>query len=237
MRNGFQVLDDVEMSTLPEETFRISAGSGGEGADDDRNSDEFRESHDSDHGEKFTPDKYRILTLFLLLVVLMTFGGLIAAYVSLQATRAQEWQIFPLPYQVWVSTALILLGSVTYALFERNLLAGRDVTTRKWLVATCAIGAIFVSSQLLVWFQLIGDGFYMRGNPYAGFFYILTAVHAVHVLGGIIAIGSLIYRTWFRARSESEIEQRYAFAHVVGWYWHVMAALWVVLIFILGFWK
>ena len=239
MKLGVKVLEKSDLLDTRNQIRTISdnAGggkNGGEGGDD---GNEFSEPTIADDREIFTPDKYRILMLFLLLVVLMTFGGLVAAYVSLQTNKAQEWKTFPLPYQVWVSTALILFGSMTYALFERTSLAGRDVTARKWLIVTSAVGATFISSQLLVWYELVSGGFYMQGNPYAGFFYILTAVHAVHVIGGIIAIGSLIHRLWLRPRTAGEVEQRNAFAHVVGWYWHVMAALWVVLIFFLGFWK
>lgn len=236
MKVGAQILEIPDSKEVgPNELV----GSGSESGDlgNGGGNDGFKKSEFADDRQVFTPDKYRILMMFLLLVVLMTFGGLVAAYVSLQSTKAQEWKTFPLPYQVWVSTALILFGSVTYVLFERTALVGRTRDARRWLVATCAIGAVFISSQLLVWYQLASDGFYMRGNPYAGFFYILTAVHAVHVIGGIIAMGSLIHRMWLKPKTESEVEQRTAYAHVVGWYWHVMAALWVVLIFFLGFWK
>ena len=75
----------------------------------------------------------------------------------------------------------------------------------------------------------------MTGNPYAGFFYILTAVHAVHVLGGISSLGYIILRTWNKALSEREIVKRKNDAVSVGWYWHTMDGLWLVLLFLLGF--
>jgi cytochrome c oxidase subunit 3 len=77
----------------------------------------------------------------------------------------------------------------------------------------------------------------MTGNPYAGFFYIMTAVHAVHVLGGIASLGYIILRTWNTALSEREVEKRKNDAVSVGWYWHTMDGLWLILLSLLAFYK
>lgn len=213
-------------------------GSGGNGGDDDGGE---RRSHDLSDRDDLVTDggnaKYRILTFFLLIVVLMTFGGLVAAYVVIHANNVQEWQPFSLPFQVWISTTLIAASSALYYLFERNAYGGRLVTARKWLMASLAVSALFVASQLAVWAVLMQAGVYVRGNPYSGFFYILTAVHAVHVLAGIIALWSVFVR--FRKLAVSEVlsAQRLAIASAVGWYVHFLAVLWFVLIFFLGFWK
>jgi cytochrome c oxidase subunit III len=182
-------------------------------------------------------DKSRIVTWFLLLIVLMTFGGMIGAYVVIATNRAAEWRPFDLPVQVWVSTLLIIASSVTYEIARAAIFRGRFDRGRQFLIATTGLGAAFISSQILVWLALVGRGFYMRGNPYAGFFYILTAVHAIHVIGGIVALGSVLLRTWYPAGSDSELTYRYNLARSVGWYWHFMGGLWMVLLVLLGFWK
>lgn len=182
-------------------------------------------------------DKSRILTGFLLLVVLMTFGGLMGAYVVVATNRALEWNPFELPAQIWISTILIVASSLTYEFGKRAIFSGDIPATRRWMVATTVLGAMFVASQLLVWMILVGRGFYMSGNPYAGFFYILTAAHAIHVIGGIIALGAVLLRSWERHRSEEEFTYRSNLARSVGWYWHFMGALWIVLFLLLGFWK
>ena len=66
--------------------------------------------------EPFVPAKSRILTAFLLLVVLMTFGGLIGAYIVIATNKAGEWQPFELPIPVWISTILIFVSSIVYHL-------------------------------------------------------------------------------------------------------------------------
>ncbi len=179
----------------------------------------------------------RIFTMFLLLVVLMTFGGLIGAYIVLATNGALEWRPFNLPYQVWISTAIILSSSLTYHLSRNLLFKNEQAKSKKWLLVTTVLGAAFISSQILAWLLLYRRGVYWEANPYAGFFYILTAVHAVHVLGGVCALGAIVLRTWNKTFSFDELEYRKNLANVVGWYWHFMDALWIVLLFLLGFWK
>ena len=183
------------------------------------------------------PDKSKVLTWFLLLVVLMTFGGMIGAYIVIATNGAAEWRPFDLPIQVWISTALILISSVTYEFAKNALYDGRDHRSRTLFIVTTALGAAFISSQILVWLAMVNRGLYLRGNPYAGFFYILTAVHAVHVIGGIIALGAVLLRTWNGTASDDERLYRRNLATSVGWYWHFMGALWIVLFILLGFWK
>jgi cytochrome c oxidase subunit 3 len=217
-------------------TKRRGGGGGGDSGDNGGGGDDPR-----DHGFRAaSPDgstKSRIFTAFLLLVVLMTFGGLIGAYIVIATNRVAEWNPFELPIQVWISTFLILVSSVTYHFAKTAIDSGNHDAAKRFLIATTALGAAFISSQLLVWIALVGRGYYMSGNPYAGFFYILTAVHAVHVLGGVIALGAVVLRTWNETTFEPELHYRRELAQVVGWYWHFMDALWVVLFVLLGFWK
>ena len=181
--------------------------------------------------------KSKIFTWFLLIVVLMTFGGLIGAYIVISTNGVLEWQPFNLPVQVYISTFLILVSSLTYAVAQRAINANRHIETKNWLLATTVLGGMFVSSQILAWLALVGRGFYMRSNPYAAFFYIMTALHAVHVIGGIIALGYILLRSWQPTIIEKEMEMRREIAGAVGWYWHFMGGLWLVLLCLLGFWK
>lgn len=187
--------------------------------------------------EPFKPNKSKILTWFLLSVVVMTFGVLIGAYIVISTNKALEWQPFNLPFQVWISTFLILAGSVTFLIAQKAIYAGNQPKAKKWLLATTILGAAFISSQLLAWLELVKRGVYVQSNPYAGFFYILTAVHAVHVIGGIIALGAVVLKTWYFDTSSEGTERRETLAQVVGWYWHFMGGLWLILLMLLSFWK
>ncbi len=181
--------------------------------------------------------KSKILTYFLLLVVLMTFGGLISAYIVVATNGVMEWKPFSLPYQVWISTVIILASSFTYSMAQKAINADKTDNSKKWLVATTILGAFFISSQILVWFELVRRGYYMQSNPYIGFFYMMTALHAAHVIGGIIALGYVILRIWNGNDSEKELIKRQEISNAVGWYWHFMGGLWIVLLSLLAFWK
>ena len=167
----------------------------------------------------------------------MTFGGMIGAYIVISTNGAAEWRPFALPVQVWISTALIVLSSFSYELGKKALFRDDHRRARTMFITTTALGGAFISSQLLVWLALVNRGFYMRGNPYAGFFYILTAAHALHVAGGIVALGAILLRTWNETVYEPESLYRRNLARAVAWYWHFMGFLWLVLLLLLGFWK
>jgi cytochrome c oxidase subunit 3 len=206
-------------------------GSGRRGRDDDG------PENGSDALFDPIPNKAKVFTSFLLVVVLMTFGGLCAAYVVTATNKALEWHPFDLPVQVWISTLIIVASSVVYHFGKSALDRWDQPAARKWLTATAVLGAAFISSQLLAWIELTQQGMYFSGNPYAGFFYLLTAVHALHVLGGVIALGSVVIGTWNPVGSEERWERLGSLGQVVGWYWHFMGGVWLVLFVLLGFWK
>ncbi len=210
-------------------------GSGGEGPDGGDN--DLPKFPALDEPDAPPTDKSKFIAWFLLLAVGMTFVGLLGAYIMVATNGAAEWKPFELPVQVWVSTAIILISSFTYSIARRSIDRKNYVSGRNWLLATTVFGAAFISSQFIVWLELTNRGFYMRGNPYAGFFYILTAAHLVHVAGGMVALGSILLKSWYPSQSETDCTRRKDLARSVGWYWHFMGVLWVVLFLMLGFWK
>jgi cytochrome c oxidase subunit III len=215
--------------------FGGSKGNGGGNNGGDDNSNNPNDSATESYEKSFS--KSKILTYFLLLVVLMTFGGLISAYIVVATNGVLEWKPFNLPFQVWISTIIILASSLTYSFAQKAISSGKTDNSKKWLVATTVLGAIFISSQILVWFELVRRGYYMQSNPYIGFFYMMTALHAAHVIGGIVALGYVILRIWNGNDSEKELIKRKEISNAVGWYWHFMGGLWIVLLSLLAFWK
>jgi len=206
-------------------------GGGGGGGDDPNDKSPFEEI---DH---FRPGKLRVGMWFLLVIVLMTFGSLITAYIVLATNKTVEWKPFSLPFQVWISTALILASTFTIEVARRKIYQNRQSEAKNWLLATTVLGAAFIASQLMVWFRLWRFGVYVQSNPYAGLFYILTAIHAVHVLGGVIGLGYIVLRSWYKTLDKEELLRRQTSATVVSWYWHTMDGLWIVLLALLAFYR
>ena len=226
----------VDASEIRRRRMGLSGGSGsnggsGRGGNDDGPDDGSNSSFE------LSPGKAKVLTTFLLVVVMMTFGGLCAAYVVTATNKALEWHPFELPVQVWISTVIILVSSFVYHRGKAALDAFDQSAAKKWLTVTAALGAAFISSQLLAWIELSQRGLYFSNNPYAGFFYILTAVHALHVLGGVIALGSVVIGSWNGIYSDDRWIRMQSLGQVVGWYWHFMGGVWLVIFVLLGFWK
>ncbi|MGH9820658.1 MAG: cytochrome c oxidase subunit 3, partial [Pyrinomonadaceae bacterium] len=138
---------------------------------------------------------------------------------------------------IWVSTVIILASSITYHFAKVALDRENQPLAKKFLIVTTVLGAAFISSQILAWFALVERGLYVAGNPYAGFFYILTAVHVVHVLGGVIALGMILLKTWVDTEDERVLARRKELGQTIGWYWHFVDGVWIVLFVMLGFWK
>ena len=205
-------------------------GGGGGGGD---------RSDGNDHAEheEFKPQKYRVGMWIILILVLMTFSALISAYMVIAVNKQSEWKPMVLPYQVWVSTVLLLMSSVTFEIARRNLEQAKQEIARRWLLDTTVLGAMIVASQLLSWQQLVNDGILVEGNPYAGFFYIMTATHALHLLGGMIALGYLVLQVWQTTRNAEALFRRQTLTNVVSLYWHTIDGLWLVLLGLLVFWK
>ena len=98
------------------------------------------------------------------------------------------------------------------------------------------LGVGFVVSQLSAWRQLVKQGIYVSSNPHSSFFYLLTATHGVHLLGGLVALTYLTLRVR-RYEDKLEVQKSQAAADVVTLYWHFMDVLWIYVFVLLFFWK
>ncbi len=236
MKLNVTVIDDL--ATIKPKTV-IGGGGGNKPSNNGGGNDGDIQKNNpfGDNLNDFKPETFRILMWFLLLIVFMTFGGLVGAYVVLATNKAAEWQPFNLPIQIYISTALIIASTITYEVSNRYLQAKNQIKSRTYLLVATSLGGMFIASQILAWIQLVNRGVYVAGNPYAGLFYILTATHALHVIGGMIALGYIVLKTQKTTKSDEEMLKRQTYSKVIGWYWHFMDVLWLGLVFLLGFWK
>ena len=168
--------------------------------------------------------------------VVMLFTALTSAYI-VRSASSNDWQPIAMPKVLWLSTALILISSVTMEISRRSLKRQRDAGYSRWLTITVALGLVFLVSQLLAWRQLVRQGVYMASNPFNSFFYLFTAAHGLHLLGGIMALTYLLLRTRKRRSTVDGELRRVGAADAATIYWHFMDGLWVGLFLLLFFWK
>jgi cytochrome c oxidase subunit 3 len=172
--------------------------------------------------------------------IMMLFTALSSAYiVRSRLSTAGDWQPISVPHMLWLSTALILLSSATFEASRRRLRGGATEAYRRWLACTALLGLGFLLTQLLAWRELVAQGIYLATNPHSAFFYLLTAIHGLHLLGGILMLGLLLARAWARrgyAGSELAAGQAEK-AGAVAVYWHFMDGLWIYLFLLLFVWR
>ena len=97
-----------------------------------------------------------------------------------------------------------------------------------WLWLTLGLGLLFVGGQYLAWLQLKAEGWYLATNPSSSFFYLFTAMHGLHVLGGLAGLTLVIWRF---SRPVSTL--RLSTLSTVSYYWHFMDVLWIYLLLLL----
>jgi cytochrome c oxidase subunit III len=165
----------------------------------------------------------RIGMTFALAGVAMLFIALTSAYVVRHGLDP-GWQFIRMPAVLPFNTVVLLASSIT---IER----ARRARTPGWLLMTLALGAVFVAGQFVAWGQLSAAGIYLGTNPHASFFYLLTGLHALHLVGGIAALGYVV------VRMRAAVTYPGRALDVTALYWHFMDGLWVYLFVLLFAWK
>ena len=186
---------------------------------------------------RFSPERYRLGVLVGIASILMMFTALASALIVRSGMHTSvDWRGGQMPTFVYVSTGLIVLSSLTLMRAKASLKHAEEAGYRLWLTVTLLLGLGFLATQVLAWRQLVAAGVYLASNPHSSFFYVLTGLHAIHLVGGILA---LAYLNWYvlRPRGAEWDAKRRGLTDVVGIYWHFMDVLWVFLFLLLFFWR
>ena len=181
--------------------------------------------------------RYRIGILVFLASIAMLFTSLSSAYI-VRSGLIYDWFPIAVPRVMFGSTALILLSSVSIEIARRKLKQSLAGSYSKYLLLTGLLGLGFLASQLIAWRQLVQQGIYISSHPHSSFFYLLTGAHAVHVAGGLLALGFLCLRSRRPQFHQAGLApKRQAVADAVSIYWHFMDALWIYLFLLLFLWR
>lgn len=171
---------------------------------------------------------YRTGMYMALAAIVMLFAAFTSAMIVRRGI-SNDWVPTALPHILYVNTIVLLASSATLEFSRRSLIAKLDGRFLQWLYVTMLLGLAFVGGQLLAWRQLASRGVYLATNPSSSFFYLLTASHGIHLLGGI---GALFYLALW-ARKLASTPRRRAVVDVAAIYWHFMDGLWVFILLLL----
>ena len=157
----------------------------------------------------------------------------------------RDWIPVTLPKLLLINTGVLILSSVFMELARRQIkglatlssattapgVSAGEQSRIPWLSMTLVLGLAFLLGQWTAWRQLAANGFYVATTPSSSFVYLLTGTHAIHLMGGILAllvagIASLLRRS---------VATRSIVVDVTAWYWHFMAGLWIYILCLLEF--
>jgi len=224
---------------------RRPTGGGGGGGDDDR-------QHER-HGPRELLHKIRFSVFSIIAADMMFFAILVALFFARQAgthmdprTHEQigDWHPVLLPPILFLNTAILLLSSLTMEIARRNIFREIDVLeewlglghpalqrTLPWMAGTLGLGLLFLAGQWVAWRQLIAQGFAFNhsSTPASYFFYIITGLHAAHLIAGVIALAVSLALI----RSFKRVELRQIAVDACAWYWHAMGFAWLILFAVL----
>lgn len=157
--------------------------------------------------------------------MVMMFGSLTSAYIVRQA--AGNWLEFRIPDVFFLSTAAILASSAALHGSFRAFKSGNGGVYKWLLVSSLVLGMAFIVLQYQGWMELYGIGVVLDGNPGGSFFYVISGIHAAHVIGGLFALTVACLHAFTLAFKPTE-KRRRRFQLVLH-YWHFVDFLWLYL--------
>jgi len=178
------------------------------------------------HGDPTAPGKVAIW-LFLASEI-MFFIAILGTYIILRSGSPELFKKFAgvLSKQLGaLNTGVLILSSLALHWAQVAARRGEIDGVRTGLLAGGASILAFLAGQLLAWKQLTAAGYYLTTNPANSFFYLLTAAHGLHLLGGLVALGRTAARAWLGF----EMEQVRLSVELCAMYWHFLLLVWLVL--------
>ena len=172
------------------------------------------------------PRKF-IVWLFIVTIV-MLFAGLTSAYIVRQADG--NWLRFKLPSVFWITSGIILLSSLSlqlaYQAAKKDNLSGIKI----FLSITMILGILFLAGQYYSWVQLVNQDVFLVGNPSGSFIYILTGLHGLHLVSGLIFLLIMLIASFkFQVHSKNMVSMEMCLT-----YWHFLGGLWIYLFIFLN---
>jgi len=158
-----------------------------------------------------------------LAVVAVLFMLLVIAYGSRMAY--EDWRPTPQLGLLWANTLVLILSSIALQWAQYSARRGQMNAVRVGLLAAGAFTVVFLFGQIMAWRQLGTMVYFDIRNPAIGFFYLITGVHGLHLVGGLVAWG----RTVAKVRGDFDVAKIRRSVELCTTYWHFLLLVWLVL--------
>ena len=138
-----------------------------------------------------------------------------------------DWKKMPEPFLLWINTFILILSSIFFVRIQLASKKNEFAKVKRNLLLVGILAFAFLFGQLLVWQNLVNAGYYISGSPANAYFYLFTALHGLHLLGGLIYWILTLKNVW----NIKDIVVRKAkhTTELCAIYWHFLLAVWVVL--------
>ncbi|MDA0705058.1 MAG: cytochrome c oxidase subunit 3 [Proteobacteria bacterium] len=166
--------------------------------------------------------KPKLVALTLFLAVVTSFFALIFSAYALRMELG-DWVPLTEPQLLWTNTVVLILASIAFQWTRNGASTGDIGRLRPGLAVTGLLTAAFLFGQFIAWQQLQSSGHYMTSNPSIAFFFMLTGLHALHILGGMYVWARATLRVF---GGDSDVEQSITLCTI---YWHFLLLVWLVM--------
>jgi cytochrome c oxidase subunit 3 len=177
-----------------------------------------------------------ITLIVTLIVVSMTFGALIVAFMA-RSLNGRFWSHIQLPGTLWLSTAVLISSSVLFEFARRKLAANRIEAFHRLTLATIALSFLFLLCQIAAGYRILHAGVVLKNNPHSWFIFLFGGLHGLHIIAGLIGFTVLYRRTRERVSGPRYNMGTRVGARGVAIFWHYMDAMWLLLFGLLIFWR
>ena len=180
---------------------------------------------DNDHdGKLFLISGSKLALKTIIAVSSVIFSLFIVAYSD--RMMAHDWMKMPEPWLLWINTAVLILNSFYFHKAKISSDRVDYIKIKKNLFIVGFLSYSFLMGQLIVWYQLMQLDYYAGSNVANAFFYLFTALHGLHLLGGLFFWGKTTSSLFKENYKISKLQQRIELCAI---YWHFLLAVWFVL--------
>jgi len=180
---------------------------------------------DDKHSGKSSSMPLPRVALYVSMVVMgVLFTLFSVAYIGRMAYG--DWRVLPEPPLLWFNSLVILMSSFAFHKATLSLKENNNRRTREYLFLAGALTLGFITGQLFVWRELVSFGYFVSTNPSYAFFYLLTALHILHLIGGLIAWLFVVYKSF---TAEDESSNFPLSVNLCAIYWHFLLIVWLIL--------
>jgi cytochrome c oxidase subunit 3 len=179
---------------------------------------------------------YMVTVIVVLVIVTVTFGALIFAFVW-RSYNGYLWGHLRIPSLLWVTTAVLAASSVMLERARAFMKTGERASFYRSVQWTTGLGALFLTGQGAAWMQVMQSNVVLAQDKHSWFIFLFSGLHAVHILAGLGGLAYLLYRAREPASGPRYQMTTRAYTNALAIFWHYLGFVWVVLFVLLLTWR